>query len=193
MSNDFEQLKNLAAEIEEYKNPAEGEVNRMTYCVTKIKVISRTILVRAAKLMKKDIGMPASMTPDMKKMFEEKSFIDDAKEQVESVVEDFGEDQFLIQKMREMLVLAQKIEENPAKCFIATACYGSPYAQEVMLLRQFRDDVLLKSILGRVFLQTYYLLSPPIAKIIVKKMFLKKIVRKILIDRIVSLLQDNRC
>ncbi|HBG3257135.1 TPA: hypothetical protein KP562_001318 [Clostridioides difficile] len=48
-------------------------------------------------------------------------------------------------------------------CYIATAVYGSYHAPEVMILRKFRDDVLSKYLLGRIFIKVYYTLSPPVA------------------------------
>ena len=51
-------------------------------------------------------------------------------------------------------------------CFIATAAYGSYLDPNVMVLRHFRDDVLLKSPMGTAFVKFYYATSPPIADFI---------------------------
>jgi len=64
-----------------------------------------------------------------------------------------------------------------SKCFIATAAYGSPFASEVQILRDFRDKRLKNNFFGLSFVWCYYKVSPPIAKIIEKNGFLKKIVR----------------
>jgi hypothetical protein len=51
-------------------------------------------------------------------------------------------------------------------CFIATAAYGSYLDPQVMVLRHFRDDVLLQSGPGTAFVKFYYQHSPPIADFI---------------------------
>jgi len=54
----------------------------------------------------------------------------------------------------------------PSGCFIATAAFGNDNHPIVLLLRAFRDRVLLKSDAGKSFVNIYYRLSPPLAKTI---------------------------
>lgn len=53
-------------------------------------------------------------------------------------------------------------------CFIATAAFGSAWDRPVRILRDFRDEVLLQSMLGRAFVAVYYRASPPLAALIKK-------------------------
>ncbi len=62
-------------------------------------------------------------------------------------------------------------------CFIATAAFGTPMAEEVRALSKFRDKYLLTSPLGRDFVKVYYRTSPPIADFIRNKPLLKATVR----------------
>jgi len=66
-------------------------------------------------------------------------------------------------------------------CFIATAVYGSPYAHEVILLKEFRDNWLLNFKLGKMFVAFYYWISPPIANKIAKSNSLKAITKSALV------------
>jgi len=62
-------------------------------------------------------------------------------------------------------------------CFIATATYGTPMAEEIQILRRFRDEHLLANPLGQALVDLYYRVSPPIAEFITEHPSLKPIVR----------------
>ena len=70
-------------------------------------------------------------------------------------------------------------------CFIATAAYGTPTAEQIDVLREFRDTVLLESTAGSLFVSLYYQLSPPVADFIAGSELLRTLVRELLIDPIV--------
>jgi hypothetical protein len=73
----------------------------------------------------------------------------------------------------------------PCGCFIATAAYGTPTAEQIDVLREFRDSVLLESTAGSQFVTLYYQLSPPVADFIAGNEFLRTLVRELLVDPIV--------
>lgn len=62
-------------------------------------------------------------------------------------------------------------------CFISTAAFGSDMAREVILFRQFRDSVLLKSSAGKWFVEQYYHYSPPFADFIARSETLRAMAR----------------
>ena len=72
------------------------------------------------------------------------------------------------------------LEGKDVKCFIAAAVYGSRHADEIRILREFRDSHLLSSTLGRQFVQLYYRYSPPIAELLRENEVLKCSVRSFL-------------
>jgi hypothetical protein len=77
---------------------------------------------------------------------------------------------------------------RPSWCFIATAAYGTDTAEEINLLREFRDVALLPSGLGAEFVSLYYEISPPIAGVILQHDFLRTAVRVGFIDPVVAIL-----
>ncbi|HHV79904.1 MAG TPA: hypothetical protein GXX40_09915 [Firmicutes bacterium] len=65
-------------------------------------------------------------------------------------------------------------------CYIATAVYGDVDAWQVVRLRHFRDDVLLKSWWGSVLVLAYYAVSPGLARFFGKASLLNRLTRRIL-------------
>ncbi|MBE6900311.1 MAG: hypothetical protein E7479_06580 [Ruminococcaceae bacterium] len=54
--------------------------------------------------------------------------------------------------------------QSSGGCYVATAVYGSYDCPEVWTLRRFRDYTLAESVLGRLFIRTYYAISPTLVK-----------------------------
>jgi hypothetical protein len=76
----------------------------------------------------------------------------------------------------------------PLPCFVATAAYGTGTADEIGILREFRDVVLLASGPGAEFVSLYYDVSPPIAEVIWQHDILRTVVRMGFTDPIVAVL-----
>jgi hypothetical protein len=51
-------------------------------------------------------------------------------------------------------------------CFISTAVYSTPMADEIQVLREFRDEYMLTNPAGRALVDFYYRVSPPVAEFI---------------------------
>jgi hypothetical protein len=51
-------------------------------------------------------------------------------------------------------------------CFVATAAYGSVMATNVGMLRRFRDAILRHTVLGELFVETYYTFGPAVAGVV---------------------------
>jgi hypothetical protein len=78
---------------------------------------------------------------------------------------------------------------SPSFCFVATAAYGTPTAEQIDVLREFRDAVLLQSAVGSQFVALYYQLSPPIADFITRSDLSRALVRELLVDPIVRIVE----
>ena len=65
-------------------------------------------------------------------------------------------------------------------CYIATMCYGDYNHPQVMVLRDFRDTVLLQHSWGQSFVRFYYRHSPNWVEHLKDKYLINKIIRKIL-------------
>jgi hypothetical protein len=73
-------------------------------------------------------------------------------------------------------------------CYIATAVYGDVDAWQVVKLREFRDKNLLKNFWGRIFIYTYYLISPKLVRIFKNIKPINTITRKLL-DKFINRLK----
>ncbi|GEM_PF-2341886 len=69
---------------------------------------------------------------------------------------------------------------STGSCFVATAAYGSYLDPHVKVLRTFRDRHLLTNKMGKLFVKTYYAVSPQLAKSIAPSPFLRAAARHML-------------
>ncbi|HET9625331.1 MAG TPA: fibronectin type III domain-containing protein [Kofleriaceae bacterium] len=72
-------------------------------------------------------------------------------------------------------------------CFVATAAYGSLLANDVEMLRRFRDNLLKHSVIGELAVETYYTFGPPVAGVVGESDLLRATARELLgpiVDRV---------
>jgi hypothetical protein len=65
-------------------------------------------------------------------------------------------------------------------CFVATAAYGSAMAEDVTLLRTFRDRLLRSNVLGELAVEAYYTFGPAFAGVIAESELLRATAREAL-------------
>ena len=75
-------------------------------------------------------------------------------------------------------------------CYVATCVYGSYDCPQVWTLRRFRDYKLAETWYGRIFIKTYYAVSPTIVKLFGETKWFKKLWRG-KIDKLVNKLQSE--
>ncbi len=75
-------------------------------------------------------------------------------------------------------------------CYVATCVYGSYDCPEVWTLRRFRDNILEKHYLGRMFIKLYYAVSPKAVSLFGKYNWFHKIFKTPL-DKLVKKLHEN--
>ena len=131
---------------------------------------------------KADIGYGSSMWEEYSYLLINNSrwpLTEDAKYLWAMWVLEFGQLKFAVDK------------DKSGGCFIATACYGSYDDSNVMTLRDYRDNHLSKTNFGRIFIKTYYFLSPPLARFIAKSDKLRHITKRILVQPIVHIIRKR--
>lgn len=89
-------------------------------------------------------------------------------------------------------VVASQAENKQSSggCYVATAVYGSYDCPQVWTLRRYRDNTLAETWYGRMFIKTYYAISPTLVKWFGHTEWFKKMWKGKL-DRMVSKLQNN--
>lgn len=76
----------------------------------------------------------------------------------------------------------KKIENK--NCYVATLCYGDIDAIQVATFRNYRDNVLNKTITGRTLVKLYYKVSPIIVRRLNKRKKINLFIRYYILDRI---------
>jgi hypothetical protein len=84
--------------------------------------------------------------------------------------------------------ITQKPTNKTEGCFIATAVYGSYNNPSVVVLREFRDTFLKKSVPGKATIAIYYKYSPGLANWLINKPLLKKLT-KLFLTQVVTFVQ----
>ena len=74
----------------------------------------------------------------------------------------------------------ERIEGEVDWCFVATAAYGSALANDVEMLRRFRDMFLQSTVLGELAVEAYYTFGPAIAGVVGESELLRATARAVL-------------
>lgn len=95
---------------------------------------------------------------------------------------------------------APEIKRPRSPCFVATATMGDSGQAEVEILRQFNNQVLKRSLLGRGFIWIYWRVGPTLARFIDKSALLRTLVRIAIVNPAASFAKhvvkestDTRC
>jgi len=71
-------------------------------------------------------------------------------------------------------------DSKSSNCYIATFAYGGIDKKEVSLFRQYRDNILQKKCIGKIFIWIYYLISPELVRVAIRLPNSKYFSRRIL-------------
>jgi hypothetical protein len=78
------------------------------------------------------------------------------------------------------LATPERIAGEVDACFVATAAYGSVLASEVGMLRQVRDTMLARTVLGELAIETYYTFGPAMAGVVGQSDVLRATARELI-------------
>lgn len=78
-------------------------------------------------------------------------------------------------------------------CFIVAACYGSPLEAPVSFLREFRDNEVMNTKIGKQFMRgfnkLYYSFSPAVARFVEQHKYARVLIRALLVAPLIRLLK----
>jgi hypothetical protein len=72
---------------------------------------------------------------------------------------------------------ADRLAGEVDACFIATAAYGSLMANDVEMLRRFRDTMMRQTVFGELAIETYYTFGPTVAGVVGESELLRETAR----------------
>ena len=89
------------------------------------------------------------------------------------------------------------VQHKPSECLIVTACFGSPYSEEVQYLRVFRDKTVLKTCFGsrlmNVLEKIYYSFSPQVATYLKNYPATRNVVKSMVVIPLLQSLSASEC
>jgi ankyrin repeat protein len=88
-------------------------------------------------------------------------------------------------KNYEVITFLKQLSKKQKGCYIATVCYGSSDAPEVLILQQYRDEKLSHSLFGKMCIELYYMFSPSLARRLQHQPIVNHIIRRWLLNPIV--------
>ena len=131
-------------------------------------------------------GMPKYISPtkDYSKLFMLATYAYNLMESIESIDMDnsirqsFHDNKETLKKIWLSTGRNIRLPKESSGCYIATMAYADYDHPQVIILRTFRDDVLDKSILGKIFIKIYYKYSPKLVEKLNGKKVVNSFIRK---------------
>jgi hypothetical protein len=77
------------------------------------------------------------------------------------------------------------LSQPNSTCFVASATYGNAEHPDVRFLKTFRDEYLIYTFAGRIFINTYWIIGPKLSILVQKSLILKNISRWIISKSII--------
>ncbi len=82
--------------------------------------------------------------------------------------------------------------EDSKGCYIASVCYGDTDCKQVRIFREYRDDVLGNSSIGRLGIRFYYLISPMLVEVIKPYSSIHVFIKIIFLNQVYQHLVEKR-